>query len=48
MEILIYKRQDNRGGPIFSVLRRFDVKEPVKDLKLNIIINNIERLVLIL
>lgn len=48
LEILIYKRQNNGGGPVFSILKRFDAKEPVKDLKLNIIVNNVKRLVLIL
>jgi hypothetical protein len=48
LEILIRERQDNRGGPIPSILGRFNLKEPVKDLKLNTIVNNVERLALTL
>ena len=48
LEILIYKRQDNKKWAIFSILRRFNVKELVEDLKLNTIVNNIKHLTLTL
>jgi len=45
LEILIYKRQ---GGATSSVLGQFNIKEPVEDIKLNTIVDDIERLALTL